>query len=193
MKSPRDGAFPSGNGVVTLNLLRLAELTGEERYLRRAEDALGAFREDLETTPGAVETLALALHRLETMDAGEPAVGSGDLVAVTVRREGEPGDDGARTVALELDILDGWHVNANPATLDELIPTEVQGGIGEFDYPEGETVRFGFVDHDLAVYQGRVELRGRVAADTRMLALVYQACDDRRCLPPVTMEVAVRP
>jgi hypothetical protein len=75
--------------------------------------------------------------------------------------------------------------------MESLVPTRVEGGAGEFEYPRGVRLRFAFADRDLDVYVGNVVLSGRVARDTRSLSLTYQACDDRRCLPPVTREVDV--
>ncbi|MBK6514670.1 MAG: thioredoxin domain-containing protein [Polyangiaceae bacterium] len=42
-----DGAEPSGNAVTALNLLRLAELTGDEAYRQRAEGVLSRFSTNL--------------------------------------------------------------------------------------------------------------------------------------------------
>ena len=46
-----DGAMPSGNSTGALNLLRLAELTGDEAYRRRAVQVLEAFGQPLESNP----------------------------------------------------------------------------------------------------------------------------------------------
>ncbi len=46
-----DGAEPSGNAVATLNLLRLAELTGETSYKQRAEKTLNTVAENLNKNP----------------------------------------------------------------------------------------------------------------------------------------------
>jgi uncharacterized protein len=56
-----DGVMPSGNAVAALNLLRLAELTGDERRQARAEAALRAFAPLLERTPAAAPALLAAL------------------------------------------------------------------------------------------------------------------------------------
>jgi hypothetical protein len=42
-KPGNDGAEPSGNSVAVMNLLRLAELSGNDRYRQRADRALAAF------------------------------------------------------------------------------------------------------------------------------------------------------
>jgi len=56
-----DGAEPSGNSVQALNLLRLAELTGDDAYRRRAARALGAFAGTLASRPVALSEMLLAV------------------------------------------------------------------------------------------------------------------------------------
>jgi suppressor for copper-sensitivity B len=100
-----------------------------------------------------------------------------------------------------LRIDDGWHVNANPATLPYLIPTEARVEVppgwqpAHITYPASVQRTFAFETEPLDVYEGTVEIpiqiavppdaRGAVAVAAR---LRYQACSDRVCLPPVTAE-----
>ena len=56
-----DGAEPSGNSVALLNLLRLHQLTSDERFRQRAERGLRAFAGTLETNPMALSEMMLAL------------------------------------------------------------------------------------------------------------------------------------
>src|SRR5438128_1455949 len=60
-KPSSDGAEPSGNSVAVMNLLRLSELTGDERYRQRAERALAAFGDVLGRAPTALAEMLLAL------------------------------------------------------------------------------------------------------------------------------------
>ncbi|MCP5109529.1 MAG: thioredoxin domain-containing protein, partial [bacterium] len=60
-KPAHDGAEPSGNSVAALNLLRLYEFTGEDRYRERAEKALQAFATILSQRPAALSEMLLAL------------------------------------------------------------------------------------------------------------------------------------
>ncbi|MCZ6777606.1 MAG: thioredoxin domain-containing protein [Acidobacteria bacterium] len=60
-KPAYDGAEPSGNSVAILNLLRLYELTTQERYRLRAERALRAFHDTLERAPTALSEMLLAV------------------------------------------------------------------------------------------------------------------------------------
>jgi uncharacterized protein YyaL (SSP411 family) len=60
-KPGQDGAVPSGNSVAALNLLRLAELTGDDRYDQRASMLFSAFHETLTRAPTALSEMLLAL------------------------------------------------------------------------------------------------------------------------------------
>jgi hypothetical protein len=60
-RSGYDGAEPSGNSVEALNLLRLHELTTNDRYRQRAERTLGAFSATLVKAPAALSEMLLAV------------------------------------------------------------------------------------------------------------------------------------
>lgn len=94
-------------------------------------------------------------------------------------------------------------MNANPATLDYLIPTTLsvdsdRASLESIDYPEGEMMSFEFSDQELSVYDGESTISARLnvssgyAGETVPVTFRYQACDDRRCLPPETVEKSVR-
>jgi uncharacterized protein len=59
-KPAYDGAEPSGNSVQALNLLRLHELTTDDRYRRRAERALATFGGRMAEAPAALSEMLLA-------------------------------------------------------------------------------------------------------------------------------------
>ncbi len=61
LKESYDGPTPSGNSVAALNLDRLAELTGEERFRRAAERTLTSFASELDRQPSAHTTMLAAL------------------------------------------------------------------------------------------------------------------------------------
>ncbi|MEO0309236.1 MAG: thioredoxin domain-containing protein [Gloeomargarita sp. DG02_3_bins_56] len=56
-----DNAIPSANGVALTNLVRLAMLTGDLRYLERAERGLQAFGQILQSAPQSCPSLVMAL------------------------------------------------------------------------------------------------------------------------------------
>ncbi len=91
LKNPTDGALPSGNAVQALNLLRLAELTGDAEHAARAERTLRAFGGLANRYPQGFSQLLMAVDFLsagprEIVIAGEPGSAPfADMLAV-VRR-----------------------------------------------------------------------------------------------------------
>jgi uncharacterized protein YyaL (SSP411 family) len=189
-----DGAIPSGNGIAILNLIQLGNLTGKPIYGARAERALKAFSTDLQRAPSATATIALAAR---TWKGSGSAVDDPDavdhlaqsVVSAVLEPGGSVQQEGWREFIVKLEIREGWHINANPASLEFLIPTRVTGPVRKVRYPPGDPLRFAFVDERLQVYSSRVAIRGEVDEKTGSLELSYQACDERRCLPPVSRDL----
>jgi uncharacterized protein YyaL (SSP411 family) len=80
-KPSYDGAEPSGNSVAVMNLLRLAELTGSDRFRQRAGRALEWFRGQLGASPTSLAEMLLALD----FSLGRPK----EIVIVTPRSRAE--------------------------------------------------------------------------------------------------------
>ena len=60
-KEIHDGAYPSGNSVAALDLIRLARMTGETRYEEKANELLQAFSADVIRLPSAHSHMMSAL------------------------------------------------------------------------------------------------------------------------------------
>ena len=60
-KPGRDGAEPSGNSVALMNLLRLHELTTDDRYRATADRLIAAFHNTLTRSPRALNEMLLAI------------------------------------------------------------------------------------------------------------------------------------
>jgi hypothetical protein len=90
-KPDYDGAEPSGNSVAALNLLRLHELTAEDRYRQMAAETLEALSGTLARAPVAVPKLLTALDfhldRAKSIVIVQPAHGgdAAPLLAVLGR------------------------------------------------------------------------------------------------------------
>jgi DsbC/DsbD-like thiol-disulfide interchange protein len=112
---------------------------------------------------------------------------------------------GQGEAVVQLDIAEGWHVNANPPSDKFYIGTEVraepQGGItpGQPSYPPALTRKFEFSDKPLAVYEGRAVVRLPLRADgsatkgrhTLRARIRFQPCNDRECLQPSTIDADI--
>jgi hypothetical protein len=181
-KPVNDGAIVSGNGVAASVLIELSELTGKEGYRERAEDALRAFAKDLERYPPGAATLALAVDRFHE----GPGTSLEALAATTVDARIEAAPPGFRVLLV---VKRGWHINANPASSPYLIPTELRGDARNVSYPKGKSMSFAFSKEPLSVYDGEVTLEGEASGDANEVILIYQACDETRCLSPVQREL----
>ncbi|HET6441933.1 MAG TPA: protein-disulfide reductase DsbD domain-containing protein, partial [Phycisphaerae bacterium] len=101
-------------------------------------------------------------------------------------------------LAVVLNIEEGYHTNANPASADSkptVVAPESHPAItwGEVQYPPGQAYTPPWAAGEtLSVYEGRavVVLEGTVAADaplgetTVRVTLSYQGCSETACFPP---------
>ena len=108
--------------------------------------------------------------------------------------------DGSVRVRGIVKIADGYHINAHVPDEVFLIPTvltlEADGvTFEEPTYPEPEAQTFAFSpDKPMLVYDGTIEMvaLADVAPSGPVYAkLRYQACTDKRCLPPRTVEAVL--
>ncbi len=67
-KNCYDGVLPAGNSVSARNLIKLAKLTGEQRYLDEARTIIELFASNLEQAPRSLTVLALAASELLAAD-----------------------------------------------------------------------------------------------------------------------------
>jgi thiol:disulfide interchange protein DsbD len=107
-------------------------------------------------------------------------------------------------IALSLQVDEGYHVNSNTPAEDYLIPLKLtwspgplQGGSVSFPKPLLE--KLAFSEKPVSVFKGTFEIatKFKVPPDARpgpgSIAgkLHYQACNDRTCLTPKTVDVTV--
>jgi uncharacterized protein YyaL (SSP411 family) len=102
LKDDYDGAEPSGNSLLTLALLRLARMTGEDRFRMAAERALHTFGSRLRTQGTGVPQMLVAFafanaRPMEIVFAGPPSKEMTHLVrgrflpnAIVMRAEDAP-------------------------------------------------------------------------------------------------------
>jgi len=105
---------------------------------------------------------------------------------------------------LRFTIRPGHHVNSNQPAEEYLIPTALTWTPGPLSlkgvsYPRAESVKYEFSEKPLLVWSGTITITSRFAvapdapAGTTRLAgkLRYQACNDKACFPPKTLEMTV--
>ncbi len=215
-----DGASPSANAVAVLDLLELAERTGDRRWRGEAERALRGFAPLVAAQPAAARTAAVAARRFHAAAGGERAVRSQDVIAesaapdaglpvadlaaaaaalVRARLEVAVTDAGGwRPFRLRLSIAAGWHVNGAEAPAD-LAPATVSGmgcELRALRLPPATRTLGEAGGEPLPVWEGEVEIGGQLRPHepgplpAPVLRVVVQPCDELRCLPLVTIDVA---
>jgi hypothetical protein len=101
-------------------------------------------------------------------------------------------------------VKDGYHVNSNTPADEYLIPLKLtfpEGPAQVVDvvYPKPQMEKFQFSEKPVSVFQGsfkthaKLKISPQAAAGTSTLVgkLRYQACNDRMCLPPRTLELKI--
>jgi hypothetical protein len=172
--------------------------------LVRALERLRHLERPAASSPRVVVQSAAAGSRAAGAPAAEPAPAAApqpsledeayDAVEVSGRL-GSGEDEEWKPFRLELEVRRGWHTNANPAA-EGLAATTVRGVLGrlrQVRYPAGESWDGGA--GPAPVYRGRVVIEGEIehrGGGAPAVELVYQVCDDARCLPPVTRIVRLK-
>ena len=105
---------------------------------------------------------------------------------------------------LSVTVASGYHANSNKPLDAYLIPLHLAWSPGPLTaasvvFPKPQTQKLGFSAKPVSVFTGTFAIvtQFKVAGDavpgtsTAIGKLHYQACDDRSCLPPATIEVSV--
>lgn len=103
---------------------------------------------------------------------------------------------------LTVNLAPGYHVNSNTPSESYLIPLRLTwtSGVlepGDVAYPKPTMEKYEFSPKPISVFTGRFDLVTRLKAPAHapvgpgvMLGrLRYQACNDKACFPPKTIEV----
>jgi thiol:disulfide interchange protein DsbD len=105
-------------------------------------------------------------------------------------------------LAAKINIKDNWHINSNKPYEEFLIPTELtiknnpNFKLKSSVYPNPHDVRLSFSDKPLSVWENEIVIGSLVEASKEIkpgeypliVVLNYQACNDRICLPPSSVE-----
>ena len=106
------------------------------------------------------------------------------------------GDGDSAVITVEIDA--GYHINANPATFDYLIPTALhitnQTPL-RVTYPHSVRFKPKFASDPLDVYEGTVRITAEFVKGTLSRApflfgtVTAQACTEVLCLPPAELKL----
>ena len=206
------GALPSGNPVMAHVFVDLYATTKNQKWNNKMADMVSAFAQGITDEPYRYGHMIYAMNRMdgtnetwldklpESTDMPR-AMESKDKVKLQAHIVQNNTTPEHKSVKLILDIDEGWHLNANPASLEALIPTAVdiqsdQKSTLEIQYPSGQTIKtpLGTLD----IYEGRVEIEAIIQSDepinaSKMHALVQlQACKEDICYPPSQITLPIQ-
>jgi hypothetical protein len=202
-----------------IDLVELTGAGGEE-FLQRALGLLtslsGAVHESpiaaVNSTRGLLRLLAIAPGAVASYQSSTPAtplagnVQNSDNPVIEVfssEESVEVGPDTPAELFVKIAIPEGWHINdafageTSRGTVQPLV-LGISGGTGVrpyADYPRGEPIEaeagagHGVLKGDV-VFSVVLERAGEWTGAPR-LVMTYQACTDRACLAPVTVELQV--
>jgi uncharacterized protein YyaL (SSP411 family) len=189
-----DHDTPSGTSAAYALLAQLGKTN--PRFAEAATEILARMADKIQSEPAAWASFTTYAARYgSSMDANSQAASLDSAVHVKAAAKGAShGDHDEVLVTLTID--PGYHLNANPASTDYLIPTVVtvpSAPDAKITYPAGQIFKPKFSPEGISVYEGsvaiRVELpRGRLAsAASTPLRIKVQACTAQICLPPATL------
>ncbi len=200
-KTTSDSPLPNGNAVTILNSLDIDKG-------RSAKVDLKLFAGSLQRgAEGMSSMVQAALEYVRRFGAMEVAA-----IKTAARRVAPPGQMASNVVGMRaawvsetelkvnVEILDGFHINAHDAGKGLIATTLAVGGVdganvATIEYPPGERRRFEFAEEEIAVYEGSIVIAVRfktpVESKSVAIRLTYQACDEQKCLAAVTKQIEI--
>lgn len=141
--------------------------------------------------------LSLLCLGLNSQGQTKQYVTIGELPKVAGKR------DATVQAKIPLSVQRGFHVNSNAPKDEYLIPLKLTwkatGALegGQVTYPKPTLEKYEFAENPLSVYTGDFDLvanfkvAGNAPAGPGVAVgqLRYQACNDRACFPPKTLEI----
>ncbi len=206
------GALPSDNAVMAHVLGDLYRATGDQKWKDKLDGLISAFAQGI---IGGPHIYSHIIHAMMSLEGKEPqgvsspekqevkpsSMQSKDQVDISARIVPESSTAKEKTVKVVIKVEEGWHINANPASLADLIPTVVdiqteQKSTQDVTYPKAKDMKTPL--GQVRVYDGTVEIISIVRADeaiveSTMRALIQvQACKDDTCYAPSQISVDVK-
>jgi uncharacterized protein len=194
-----DHDVPSGTSAAYALLAQLGKT--DVRYAEAATNMLASMTGKIQSAPAAWASLTAyaALYRQSVEAKAEAVLDSAAHVKAATQGASHADHD---EILVTLTIDPGYHLNANPASIDYLIPTVVtvlNAPDATITYPTGQIFKPKFSPEGIAVYEGSVAIRaelpkGRLASTTStQLRINVQACTAQVCLPPASLMASVIP
>jgi uncharacterized protein YyaL (SSP411 family) len=201
-----DDVHTSGTSAAIDLLLRLGSAPGGARYTSLADRILRYVVRGVSDHPDSWGTLVAAVNlhgpgKASALTGREPSGTGIDVFSTTARVRATASiatTDDHDEIVTTIQVDEGWHVNANPASFDYLVPTSVSfEGLSatRVTYPSPVRIKPKFAPDGLDVYEGVTTIvalcpKGALKNPPGIRGtLSVQACSNEVCLPPATIEM----
>ncbi len=201
----QDTALPAAQAVAAEALLDLWTRTGEEAWRDVAQRLLARNGPIALKDPLKGAGLLRQVARLRHGPVSPLRHAEGGVVRALARETMDPdaekdGDTalGGPIYRIHLSLKPGWHVNANPAGADFLVPIDLaaeddRGSLSlTVHWPTPVMRRLAFAETPLPLLEGETTITARPARDSVRpvwLVLTVQPCSDAICLPPQSLRL----
>lgn len=191
-----DHDTPSGTSSAYALLAQLGTTT--TRYAETATKIIAWMAPKLEANPESWPSFVASAAEFGTAAETTPAGLLDSAAHVKAAAHATTREAEHDLIAITLSIDPGYHINANPASLDYLIPTTVKipgAAQAEVAYPQGTVFKPKFLSEGISVYEGTITIHvespkgGLLSGEHLPIQIEVQACTDEICLPPATLSV----
>lgn len=185
-----DQDTPAGNSLAVHAISALIS-AGHKRYTPYLKKCLLSFSSEMATQPLAWSDMSRTLFDPAVIALlGPPVSASSSASKVNLAIE---------SGAVVLEVAPNWHIQANPASMPQLIPTRIDVYRDDrvlasaISYPAAKTLETHAGD-TIHVYSGRVRIPIPDLGDSDRIEATVQACNDKGvCLAPATLEQKLNP
>jgi uncharacterized protein len=191
-KETDDSTMPSGNAAALELFARLSLRTSNVVWRQRILEQQAAITGVAVSEPVGHAATLLAADIAKRGGTGARQTTAHGAVRLSVSRSADN-----RLAHLCIKLAPGWHINSTAPLQKFLLPTKLRiDGIEQtkVSFPKAVERKLGFHDEPLSLYEGvaTVEVAlpaGKEALAARRMTLDLQACSDKICLDPQTVQV----
>jgi uncharacterized protein len=196
-KDSYDGALPSGNAVAVRVLSRLAKRTGDPSYADSAAKILQAFSGSILRQPAAYSYMLAQLSEIQNGEIGVQQYAARGALKIDSHLYYKKNNE--MNLAVEINIADGWYINANRPLQETLVATAISlledadWQLQSVAYPKPTLKKMRYEETPLALYQHKVLINATLSEKSHKVSyplhlnLQLQACNQQSCLPPETI------
>ncbi|MGB0866728.1 MAG: protein-disulfide reductase DsbD domain-containing protein, partial [Granulosicoccaceae bacterium] len=185
-RSRGDDPMPDSTGTALHALDLLFHATGERQWESAADGILATQASELTESPWR---WAWLLHQWRNQRDGEISPSqwaANGQVSINAHRDG--GD-----IVVKLNIAKGWHLQSAKPSHPDLIATKLYlndgTAVSAKARPGAEMVATGIKNTPMSLYSGAQTLLVDTSDSAGPISLRLQACDDKLCLPPETVQL----